>query len=1137
VDLEYQLRIRNAANSADVLTITSVRGGSNPYITAPPTGDAETIDPREPRDSFFGVYSIRAADVDIGGSLRLITSQLEDASGRQQLGFRVAIIEYRENGGAWQVMIAGLILKLRLVSDIEWEFTVGDPMHAHTVTQMFSPSSSTLITAFLTSWPMRGCVLGGPVKGATSGAFGIADLGGWQMRVETTGIATEYYLRPVSIYGPPGWKAGQKDQAELEQIAAAINDAVGAVQIPLSNSEASPWTTIENAEENAWSWRGLTLLIDGVPWKPLAYTYDQFLDPAGYVIVAPRLVNAGYHGQNGIKVKSDGVKTLTNGQLVRVRALTILPSELSPIYLVDHPVELLKTFWDSVGLGYDSTQATALKELIGTDARYAMRITAAKNLADLVGEVCSVYGIGLRGNDSGQIYVFDARLGRSSTAPAVTINAVDVVKDSVQPFDLDPAEAIKSITFRAKRFTDQRMVPVRRGDASIVDGVAETDVELTVVNGATGALPYGDLSMTFGGMILGASALYPTVRDFFIAIAQRLFDRWGWGGIGAKMLMRRGGAGDSVRVGDEILVNLADIPNQNYRLGDNGAIAARAMQIVRRTVTPEGYDVELVDSGLTGQPPATLPAVSAAASADLPRTVATATVTNAAALNAAGYGATLQMAFAATATRFHDVISWPAGQIPTTAFRLPPVVAGTTVYVRARSEQAGHRPTNWGASANVALTGISAPSAFSATPVGADGSKCSLAWTVGSSTDLVDVFIRLSGETFSQAVKVDTLPPGSNRYDLANLTPGTNYIATVQHRDPKTPDVSASVDAAFTSSGTTLALNAPTDPSPFAFAPSTSRLLGQNSLPAGIYGLGVVAKHVPGEIEIAEAVETAVGSGLYGGFTTVGRIPAVSGNWTLWQNVAPNDGLRRQLKARSVRDGTTASSYSAIVVATPWTYQALAPYPGDALLELTITPVAPSASDRLAFRLTPRDPLPTGSADLSLSFSIEAGLTVYTYGTTTPAATVNVASGSSNDYEAVRPNAGDGPKTVSAALTKTGRTTGKSAIVVVPEQPYTVSGVPSIDNIAAGAATTPCDGGGDFTLVLAVSNMPTGVTYDLTWTVVVGTYAPATGTQSGVSNGTVITPVPLCSGDTVRATVTATIDGVQIAASSMEFNV
>jgi hypothetical protein len=953
VDIEYRLRVRNVANSADVVTITSVRGGTNPYLTSTPSGDALTVDPRN-AESFLGVYSIRFADPEIGSMQRLFTSQLDDANGRPQLGFRVAIIEYRINGGSWLVLIAGIIVRYRLVSGIEWEVTVGDPTHAGLVTQMFAPTSDYLISDFLDDWPMRGCLLGGPVMGASQGAFGIADLGGWQMRVETTAISGEYFLRPISIYGPPDWHAGQKNQTELEAIGQAINDAAGAVQIPLSDGRASTWDTIEDSESHAWAWRGLVVLIDGVAWKPLAPDYDRYVDTNGNVVQAPRLMNYGYGGNAGLKVKSDGVKTLTNGALVRVRALTVLPSEISPLYLVDHPVELLKRFWGAVGRSYNGTAATALKELIGTDARFAIRITSAKVLSDLEKLICFVWGIGIRGNDSGELVVFDARLGRATTTPAVTITSADVITGTFRPYDLDPAQAVKSIAFSAKRFADQRTISADRRNQSIVDGVSVSDLELTVVNDAPGALPYGDIEMAFDGMILGGSVNYPTVRDFFLAVAWRIFDRWGWGGIGASMTLLRGGAGDSVREGDEILVDLDETPNLNYRLGDNPSIAARAMQIIRRTVVAEGYEVELVDSGLTGQPPGTLPTVTIAASSDLPRTVAEVTITNAATLNAAGYGAELQLAFGATSTRYTSVLAWGPGKIPTGAIRLPPAVAGSAIYVRARSTQPGHRPSNWGTPANAALTGITAPSAFSATPVGADGSKCDLAWTNGSATDLVDIWIRFDGQSFSEAVRVNTLPPGSNRYQLTGLEPGTDYIATVQHRDPRTADASSEVDATFTTSGTGVTLDPPTYPSPFAFAPSLNRLLGQSSLKSGLYGIGVIAAHYPGEIEIAEAVETAVGAGTYGSYSTVGRIPSVSGNWTLWQSYAPNDGLRRKLKARHVGDGTTPSSYSSEVVVTPWTYQALPAYPGDALVDAraVVTALYVSAVDYGANQVT-----------------------------------------------------------------------------------------------------------------------------------------------------------------------------------------
>jgi hypothetical protein len=38
-------------------------------------------------------------------------------------------------------------------------------------------------------------------------------------------------------------------------------------------------------------------------------------------------------------------------------------------------------------------------------------------------------------------------------------------------------------------------------------------------------------------------------------------------------------------LGEELLINLPELPNANYRLGDNPAIAARAMQVVQLTET------------------------------------------------------------------------------------------------------------------------------------------------------------------------------------------------------------------------------------------------------------------------------------------------------------------------------------------------------------------------------------------------------------------------------------------------------------------------------------------------------------------------------------------------------------------------
>ena len=59
--LQYRLRIRTTADDADYLVITSVPGGTNPYIAEPPEGDGATLDPVAGSVS-VGAYTVRVID-------------------------------------------------------------------------------------------------------------------------------------------------------------------------------------------------------------------------------------------------------------------------------------------------------------------------------------------------------------------------------------------------------------------------------------------------------------------------------------------------------------------------------------------------------------------------------------------------------------------------------------------------------------------------------------------------------------------------------------------------------------------------------------------------------------------------------------------------------------------------------------------------------------------------------------------------------------------------------------------------------------------------------------------------------------------------------------------------------------------
>jgi hypothetical protein len=163
------------------------------------------------------------------------------------------------NGGAFDTLIAGVLTRLQLISGAEWDVAVTDPQRAGIVQQLFSPASSLDIvngsTGFLDLWPSRGCLLGGPVmlpvvSSKPGKIFGIEDRGGWTMRVESTSLTGQYFLRPVNVYGPVNnWRASNVISDEL---ADAINAAANQFQAAFNDGGQSPWTSIQDTQTHYW---------------------------------------------------------------------------------------------------------------------------------------------------------------------------------------------------------------------------------------------------------------------------------------------------------------------------------------------------------------------------------------------------------------------------------------------------------------------------------------------------------------------------------------------------------------------------------------------------------------------------------------------------------------------------------------------------------------------------------------------------------------------------------------------------------------------------------------------------------------------------------------------------------------------
>lgn len=248
--------------------------------------------------------------------------------------------------------------------------------------------------------------------------------------------------------------------------------------------------------------------------------------------------------------------------------------------------------------------------------------------------------------------------------------------------------------------------------------------------------------------------------------------------------------------------------------------------------------------------------------------------------------------------------------------------SGRRVWVRTRSDPAAGEgfklPSSWAYPAGVGyvdLTVLNPPTGLNlASP---NGDAITATWAVGNADALVELFIKAGAvaPTGLESERVCTpLNPGSVKFEIVGETvAATQYTVGVRHTD-RIGNVSAMASATIVA-GAAAQLTAPLNPDAFSFRDN------------GRYGMVVMATALPSDIEFEEAVETGVGTDVYGGFAVVKRQGALADEYTMLILVAPNDRLRRKLKARSVRDGATASEYTAEVLVLPWSHDPIVPLP------------------------------------------------------------------------------------------------------------------------------------------------------------------------------------------------------------------
>lgn len=175
-EIAYRLRVRNKTDTEDLLVATSLEDDSdNPYISEPPTGDGQSLDPIT-AEATTGTYTVRLIDALLPDGSRFVTRVLSDERARQQtLSLRAYVDISTDGGGSWTVLVPGYVNANRKTSAIEYEIEVGDTRRKEI--------SKTMFARAVAPFDNVTTVMGGPVLQDWGGL--LENNGGWTFEVDS----------------------------------------------------------------------------------------------------------------------------------------------------------------------------------------------------------------------------------------------------------------------------------------------------------------------------------------------------------------------------------------------------------------------------------------------------------------------------------------------------------------------------------------------------------------------------------------------------------------------------------------------------------------------------------------------------------------------------------------------------------------------------------------------------------------------------------------------------------------------------------------------------------------------------------------------------------------------------------------
>lgn len=698
----YRLRIRNAADTADALVLSSYSGDTNPYIVAAPEGDGESFDEITGAPT-TGSYTVRVADPVTSASTRVITSQLADALARQQLLMRKVWIEESSTGSAWSALVVGYLTAIRLIDAITFEFAIGQSRRIEQSYTVWKEATAT--------FPGVTCVIGGPVIGGFINNDFLRDNGGWTMQVDQD-TATHTRLKLIQGFDPR-----KPEQGTFTSTSTAIADFTN--DWARNYFEPSDQYT---ASQIGGHFPGLRARLEptagGDPIILVPLARPSTLGGVWYnpTTESDKLTGSGTSQLYLPKVDVAGAAfDPAAGTQYYVYVYAVAVSAKNPMHWYGHPVDLWQDFRDDAGIAYDASVLPALKALIGESMRLALRPTSPLKLSDADRSI--IYGpfrLSSRIEDGEEI-LFSTDTTENA-APATTIALADLRGDGGTVFDLDESTITTDITLKSKRIIKWTSDDA---DQPEIDALISREAYPQTIQNSDDDIPPGSTNEQTMGDIPGSIWLDgygPANMEAFIAnLAFEMFERAGRGFIACNLECL---PAVTAKVGEEVLLDLPHMPGAvvgqspvSQRSADGMTahpFAAQPFQIVQRTESPEGPTLKLVNSISTSSATAVVPAFALAVSATAPGTFGLVPITNADALAAAGLNVRVDYAVSASSpatgagTHLRTVLASEMTS-PTHSLDVGPVTAGAKLWVQIRAQKSGLRPGSYTAWQSVDL--------------------------------------------------------------------------------------------------------------------------------------------------------------------------------------------------------------------------------------------------------------------------------------------------------------------------------------------------------------------------------------------------------------------------------------------------